>query len=286
MKKKFFYRVLCGFFLGLSVFAPGLSGSVIAIILGVYHDLIAIASNPFKKFKRNVVFCFPLAVGALASAVLFILAFKFLFETYEKATYLLFVGLIAGNIPVIVSEIKKTAFKKRYYIGMALAFAAALALGLFAGGAGETGKIAVTSNIAFFAFAGFIAGAAAMVPGMSVSMILIIMGVYGQLIFAAGSLLEFDFAYFIQFGVFCVCAAVGVVMSAKGIKAAFERLPGLANSLVFGFIAGSLIGIFIESLRIEDNNFYWPAGVLTLAAGLAISFLFVYLGNVMKKRAA
>ena len=55
--KKFLYRVLCGFFLGLSVFAPGFSGSVIAITMGIYKDLVGIASNPFKRFKQNVCTC-------------------------------------------------------------------------------------------------------------------------------------------------------------------------------------------------------------------------------------
>jgi len=117
MSSRFIYRVFCGFFLGLSVFAPGISGSVIAIIMGIYHDLIRIVSNPFKQLKANVLFCMPLAIGAAISAVLFVITFKFLFSTYEKATYLLFVGLIAGNLPVIFAEIKKYEFQKSYQAG-------------------------------------------------------------------------------------------------------------------------------------------------------------------------
>src|SRR5215510_11894359 len=93
--KKILYRIFCGFFLGLSVFAPGFSGSVIAIIMGIYQDLVRIASNPFKRLKENILFCIPLAIGAALSAVLFVILFSFLFDRYEKATYLLFVGLIA-----------------------------------------------------------------------------------------------------------------------------------------------------------------------------------------------
>jgi putative membrane protein len=106
--KKFFYRVFCGFFLGLSIFAPGFSGSVIAIMLGVYQDLVCIVSNPFKRLKQNILFCLPLGIGAAVSAVLFVIAFKFLFGTYEKAAYLLMVGLTAGNLPEILKQIKKS----------------------------------------------------------------------------------------------------------------------------------------------------------------------------------
>ena len=93
--KRFLFRVFSGFFLGISVFAPGFSGSIIAIILGIYQDILRIASNPFKDLKQNIAFCFPLAIGVVGSGLLFIVTFSFLFDKYEKATYLLFVGLIA-----------------------------------------------------------------------------------------------------------------------------------------------------------------------------------------------
>ena len=61
---KFLYRILCGFFLGVSVVAPGFSGSIIAITMGIYQDLLRIISNPFKQFKKNVKYCIPLGIGA------------------------------------------------------------------------------------------------------------------------------------------------------------------------------------------------------------------------------
>ena len=66
---KFLYRIFSGFFLGISLFAPGFSGSIAAIIMGVYQDLVRIISNPFKQFKQNIIFCLPLIIGALISAV-------------------------------------------------------------------------------------------------------------------------------------------------------------------------------------------------------------------------
>jgi len=134
MVTKFFYRIFCGFVLGISVFAPGFSGSIVAIAMGIYQDLLRIVSNPFKPLKENIRFCFPLAIGAAISAVLFLLTFEYLFETYEKATYLLFVGLVTGNLPTIFREVKRLGFKKHYLIGGTCAFAAALALGIVATG--------------------------------------------------------------------------------------------------------------------------------------------------------
>ena len=278
--KKFFYRVFCGFFLGLSIFAPGFSGSVIAIILGIYQDCVRIVSNPFKRLKQNILFCLPLGIGAAVSAVLFVIAFKFLFDNHEKATYLLFIGLICGNLPVIFTEIKKCGFKKRYLIGGACTFAAALALGVFAAGVGQMpGPEGMIATLPLLALSGLAGGIVAPMPGMSVSMILMIFGVYGQLLFAAESFLRLNFTYLLPLGLFVLCALIGLVLASKVIKVVFERYPGLANSMVFGFMAGSLIGILVQSLRLHDANFNWLVGGIMLAAGLGISMLFVFLGR-------
>ena len=285
--KKFFYRVFCGFFLGLSVFAPGFSGSIIAITMGIYQDLVRIASNPFKGLKKNILYCLPLGIGAAASAVVFLLAFKFLFETYEKATFLLFVGLITGNLPLIFGEVKKCGLKKRYLIGGGGAFAAALALGIFSMGsfalAGQAGAAGLTASLPLLALSGFAGGAVALVPGMSVTMILILMGVYGQLLFAAESFLHLELTYLLPFGLFGLCALAGLVLASWGIKAVFEKAPGFANSMVFGFMAGALLGVLIQSLRLEDARFNWLLGGIMLAAGLGVSMLFVVLGRRMEK---
>ena len=294
MIKKFFYRVLCGFFLGLSIFAPGFSGSVIAIIMGIYQDLVRIASNPFKRLKQNIVFCLPLAIGAALSGVLFVLVFQFLFENHEKATCLLFVGLISGNLHVVFVQVKKCGFRWHYLIGGIAAFAAALAFGLISGGlpaAGPRGGAqGVTSSLPILALSGFLAGVAAPIPGMSVSMVLILFGVYGQLLFAANAMLNnslghLDFTQLIPLGLFGLCAAVGAVLAARGIKFVFERYPGFANSMVLGFMAGSLAGILVQSLRLPDEGFTWLLGGICLAAGAGIALLFVALGRRLDKDA-
>ena len=282
MIKNFLYKVLCGFLLGLSIFAPGFSGSIIAIIMGIYQDLIRIVSNPFKNLKQNILYCIPLGIGAAISAVLFVIAFKFLFETYEKATYLLFVGLIVGNLPIIFKDIRSATFKKSYLLGGVVAFAMALTLGLLVLGVSSSGITeGATSSLSMFSISGFLAGLTALVPGMSVSMILILTGVYTQLIFIADSLLHLDFTCLVPFGVFGLLAVIGLVLTSKGIKFIFEKYPGLANTAIFGFMSGSLIGIFVQSLKLDDPSFNWFLGGTMLFLGLAVSFLFVFLGKKM-----
>jgi len=232
--------------------------------------------------KLNILFCLPLGIGAAISGVLFVIGFKYLFDTYEKATYFLFVGLISGNLPVIFTEIKKRGFKKRYLIGTIGAFAAALAFSVFSKGVGQsTSTEGLTASLLILVLSGATGGVATLIPGMSVSMVLIIFGVYDELIFAVHSLLYLDFTFLAPFGIFAACALAGLMITSKGIKFVFERYPGFANAMVFGFMVGSLIGILIHSLHLKDPNFNWLLGGIMLAVGLGISMLFVILARIM-----
>jgi len=284
MIKEFLYKVLCGFVIGISMFAPGFSGSVMSIIMGVYQDIIRIASNPFKDFKKNVLFCIPLGIGAIISAVLFVITFKFLFDTYEKATYLLFVGLIFGNLPIIFTEIKKYEFQKKYVIGGISSFVISLILCILAiGVVKESGADGITVALPMLGISGFITGASLLIPGLSVATVLLMLGVYSQLIYIGESLIHMNFTYLALFIVFVVCTIIGVVIASRGIKYIFEKFPGFANTVVFGFMIGSLIGILIHSLQISDANFNWLIGTIVLAAGIGVSLLFVRIGRVMNK---
>jgi len=282
MLKRFLYRVFCGFFLGISVFAPGFSGSIVAIVLGIYEDLLRIISNPFKPFKKNVLFCFPLGIGVVVSGVLFVIVFRYLFDTYEKATYLLFIGLIAGNLPIIFAKVKESGFKKHYLFGAVCAFAAALALGVLTIGVGQSTRAeGLTAGLPLLALSGFAGGVTTLIPGMSVSMVLIIFGVYNQLLFAANTFLSLDMTFLVPFGLFTVCAVIGLVLTSRGIKYIWVKYPGLASATIFGFMLGSLIGIFVQSLRITDESFTWLSGGVMLAIGLGVSMLFVVLKKKM-----
>ncbi|MCL2664465.1 MAG: DUF368 domain-containing protein [Defluviitaleaceae bacterium] len=280
MIKNFLFRIFCGFFLGLSIFAPGFSGSVVAIIMGIYKDLLDIASNPLKNLKKNILFLLPLIIGAGVSAVPFVFGFKYLFDTYEKATYLMFVGLIAGNLPVIFGSVKKSGYKQKYLFGGIGAFVFAL----FVSVAAISGMQAAAQTDGFgiglpmLSLGGLAAGIAAPVPGMSLSTVLILMGVYYPLIFAAESIMRMSFDYLPHFFLFLLCVAAGIVLASRGIKTIFEKYPGFANTTVLGFMAGSLAGILIQAHNLNDPNFTWFSGIAMLVAGLAVSAVFVFVG--------
>jgi len=284
--KQFFYYIFCGFFLGISAFAPGFSGSVMAITMGIYGDLVRIMSNPLKELRQNLSFFIGIAIGIAISGILFVLAFRVLIERHLRATFLLFVGLILGNLPMIAKEIKQFQFQKRYLIGGLLSFAFALILSLVGFGASQMAS-ADTESVLFLrlALAGFIAGAITLVPGMSISAILIMLGVYGSLIAMVDGLLHLNWHYLPPVLGTILFAALGLILTARIIKRIFKRFPGFANTCVFGFMSGTLVGILIESFFLEDQSFTWPLGIFTLIVGLGVSILFILLGGEMRKKA-
>lgn len=277
--KNFFYRILCGFCLGISVFAPGISGSVMAIILGIYDKLLEIVANPFHNLKKNIKYLFPMGIGAVISFVLFILVFSYLFETYQTATYILFIGLIAGNLPVVFKQTREVAFKPHFLVGLVLTAGFACMMGIL--GERTMTSVAVAGlPLWYLGIAGGVAGFASLIPGMSISMILIVMGTYESLLTAVKTL---DLLTVAVVGCSFVLA---MVVSSRFIRFVFAKFTGFANYMVIGFLIGSILGIAYGVFAAGYSGI-WNVlvGVLMLCAGLGISLLFVYLGKKVESTA-
>ena len=280
----FFYRMLCGAFLGISVIAPGISGSIMAVMMGIYDDLITIISNPFKKFKNNFFFLLPMVIGAVVSMLLLLKVLDFLFANYTVPAYLLFMSLIAGSIPSVVDEARQTPIKKKYFIGTVLAFAFALTIGILA----KT-DFSIASNTAsipmeiYFPVCGAISGMMSMVPGMSISMLLMMFGVYEPLLTLATSLMSPDGWFTAEWfgGVFTVATVViafliGMVLFSNITKRVFEKYHSLGFLMVLGFMSGSLVSIFPG---LPSGWLNWVLSIVAIAVGLSISYLFKILGK-------
>lgn len=283
----FFYRMLCGAFLGISVIAPGISGSIMAVMMGIYDDLINIISNPFKKFKNNFFYLLPMVLGALISMVLLIKVLDFLFENYTVPAYLLFMSLIAGSVPTVIDEAKQEPIKKKYFIGTVLAFAFALTIGILgksnvAVGVETANTASLTMKI-YLPVCGGIAGMMSMVPGMSISMLLMMFGIYEPLLNLATGLMSpdrwFSSAWFGEgITVATVVAAflIGMVLFSNITKTVFKKYHSLGFLMVLGFMSGSIVSIFPG---LPKGLLNWILSIVAIAIGLSISYLFKVLGK-------
>ncbi len=268
----FFYRVLCGAFLGISIIAPGISGSIMAVMMGIYDDLLEIVSNPLKNFKRNFFYLLPMGIGAVLSIFLLLQILDILFENYPTPAYLLFIGLIAGSMPTVYEETRKP-FKKRYLIGLLCAFAFALAIGMLAKGGTVMTSVTGMMPLWYLSLSGAIAGVTSMIPGMSVSMMLMMLGVYEPLLNAAAKL---DVLTVAPVTIFFL---VGMVLFSKLTKYIFQKYRNFAYFMVLGFMTGSIFNIF-PALPVGVTE--WLMSAAAVCLGVGISILFRQLGKKFK----
>jgi len=270
------FRVLCGFFIGISVVAPGVSGSIMAVMMGIYRDLINIVSNPLKNFKKNFFYLLPMGIGALISLVLFVTILSYSFDKYPVQSQFLFVGLIGGSLVEVVKQTRKVTFKRHYLIGIVIAFVIALAMGLL--GNIETSIYVESISLWYLCIVGGIAGLVSIVPGMSVSMILMLFGVYNYLLHTASGITS-DIGHFfsvaIPVGIFFL---IGMIAFSNLIKFVFNKYPGFAYSMVLGFMCGTLIAVLIQAVP-QVAGINWIACCILLIIGLCVSVGFQLLGK-------
>lgn len=272
-RKNFFYRMFCGALLGVSIIAPGISGSIMAVVMGIYDDLIEIISNPFKNFWKNVAYVLPMCFGAGLSVLALLQILRLLFDSFPVPAYLLFISLIAGSIPTVAAEAKAGTVKPKYAVGTVIAFAAALSVGLMAKYDIALPVGTTMQNLPvkiFYPISGAIAGITSMIPGMSVSMMLMMLGVYEPLLHAAADL---DVLTIAPVG---ICFVLGMILFSRVTKIVFRKWRGLGYLMVLGFMCGSLVSIFPGLPKTALDAIL---SCIAIAAGCAVSIALRKIGR-------
>ncbi len=257
--------VLKGGIIGVANIIPGVSGGTMAVVLGVYEDLIDAISNFFtNKEKRNfyVWFLLKIAFGAVVAILALSWVMDFLLLNYPKKTYLFFIGLIAGSIPSIYNahdDMKPN-------ISSVIAFFAGVLLILsfawFFPEADKTKDIgfqydATGSGLILLLVGGFFAGGSMIVPGISGSFVLVLLGQYRVVIIAIKEL------NFILLGVIAVGAGLGVWAFAKLINLLLKSFPKQTFYFILGLVVASLYPIFPGL----------PNGIIQASFAIMLAFL-------------
>ncbi|MGB6779729.1 MAG: DUF368 domain-containing protein [Planococcus citreus] len=238
MEWKNIYR---GILMGISDLIPGVSGGTIAFILGIYDRLLESISGFFsREWKKQLGFLVPLGIGIVITLLLFSRFIEFLLENHYEATQFFFMGLIFGVLPYIMkqAEVKKN-FTARHLV-ILLVIGAALASMAFIQTDDNVAPITELSLPTFFLlfFSGWIASMAMLLPGISGSFILLLIGVYSTAINAL-STLNLPIVLAIGAGVM-----VGFVVSSKAISYLLEHFTYVTYAAIIGLILGSLFVVF------------------------------------------
>jgi len=166
---------LKGIIVGIGGIAPGLSGSILLVILGLYKKTVEAIGTIFKNFKKNVLFLIPLFAGFGVGIVLFSKVVDYFITNFEMYTRFVFLGLVLGTIPLFYKEVKKKGFNKKYYIAIAITFILGLLLFFFNS---NLFPQVTNPNIFQSALLGFSVAGSTIIPGVDSAVILSSLGMY------------------------------------------------------------------------------------------------------------
>ena len=247
-------NILKGMLIGIANIIPGVSGGTMAVSMGIYDKIIHCISHPFKDLKNNILFLIPIVLGMGIAIAASAFGIDYLFEKFPFQTNLLFIGLILGSFPAIYRKVKERTIGLGHIFSAVLFFIAVVGMALMNGKQGGTIIIEVTAADAVKLFlVGVLASATMVIPGVSGSMILLLLGYYNPIldyikewIMAA---LSFDFGaiwkptfVLVPFG---VGVLVGMVVIAKIIEIIFEKFPIYAYWSIIGLLFASPIAILL-----------------------------------------
>lgn len=256
----FILDMLKGAVIGIANVIPGVSGGTMAVSMGIYNKLISSVSHLFSQFKKSIRTLLPILIGCVIGIVCFTYAIKYLLTNQPLPTCLTFLGLILGGVPVLIREMKTGIRKSRRRKLTAMNVLAFLVMFLLAAALPFlkestdtlTTLTATPGTMIVLFFMGIIAAATMVIPGVSGSMILMILGYYYGVINSITGFMDAlkagnwnallgEAAILIPFGIGCV---LGIFLIAKLIEYLFERHTVSTYAAILGLILSSPFGIF------------------------------------------
>ncbi|MEG0176805.1 DUF368 domain-containing protein [Anaerorhabdus sp.] len=241
--------VVFGILMGIANVIPGVSGGTIAVILNFYDRLMESITLNFKVIKRNLPFLIPLALGLGIGIVGLSKIMSLLLINFPTQTYFGFIGIVLGSLPLIFFKAKgKTKeIKPINWIAFAIALVIMLYFAFMnADKESAAAAIKYTSlNLESFVvcFIGMaIATVTMIIPGISGSLILIIMGLYGTVYGFA--IAEFNIPLLIPCG---LGGVVGLLGGAKGVRFLLDRYEQVTYMAILGLLVGSFVQLYMLS---------------------------------------
>jgi len=228
---------LKGLVIGGTMTVPGVSGGSMAMILGIYERLISSISSFFKQVKENLTFLSIFLVGSFLGMFLFANSLLNLMETYPMPVRYFFVGTVAGGIPMIFKEAKVKKITWQSIVFLFIGIIAVSLIGLLPNNLFSIQNDGVLSLLLQM-IGGFIIAIALVLPGISVSQMLLMLGLYEEVMEAISTLNVFGV---LPLGIGIVA---GILLTTKFLENAMKRYPQATYLIVLGFILGSLPELF------------------------------------------
>jgi len=240
--KSYMSEILKGFIIGASMSVPGVSGGTMAILLGIYDRLISSISNFFKDVKGNFLFLFKFCAGAGLGIVLLARVISWLLDTFPLPVSFFFLGAVIGGIPTLYKKTAKSAIKFSSFVYFILGLVIVVSIGFIPAGNFNISSGTGFGHIIMLLITGIIIAIALVLPGISTSHMLLILGMYDSMLLAIN---EFDIVYV---GVLCVATLIGIIITTKPIEWVMKKYPHQTYCMIIGFVLGSTFEIFRDKI--------------------------------------
>lgn len=287
-KKEVLKGGVLGAFIGLAIIVPGVSGSVVAIILRLYEKLLYALGNLLKEFKKCVKFLIPIAIGAVVGLAVGFIGVKALLAVLPFAIVALFAGLMFGAFPAVTDQLKG----EKVTVPRALLFAVGFlvpitisALSIFVNGGGLPIEGLKFYHYIIFVVVGFAISITQLAPGLSATAFLMILGCYTPIINSISlSYWQENPQIFILYACLVVGFLVGLITVSKWLSVLFEKKHAPSFFTVAGLSLGSTVAMFFNSEIMETYTSWGESGVpvwqiilgvVLFAIGTVCAYMFV-----------
>lgn len=272
--------ILKGMVIGIANIIPGVSGGTMMVSMGIYDKLIHCITHLFSEFKKSIKFLIPIAIGMGIAIIASSFGLEYLFGHFPIQTNLLFIGLIVGGLPAIAKNVKGNSIKVGHIIACLLFFALVVVMAVMGETEGNAADMSFNLiNVIKLFGVGIVAAATMVIPGVSGSMMLLLMGYYNPILNSINdfirSLVAFDMdgilagcGILIPFGVGVV---VGIFAIAKLVEIVFEKFPLYAYWAIIGLIVASPIAIIAMGSFPAITVVSAITGVIALAVGFVVA---------------
>ena len=273
-------NILKGMVIGIANVIPGVSGGTMMVSMGIYDKLIHCITHLFSEFNKNVMFLLPIVIGMGIAIIGSSFTIEKAFERFPIQTSLMFVGLVVGGLPAMWKNVKGQTIKPGHMAAFMVFFAVVVVMAFMGDTEGNAVDLSFNAiNVVKLFSVGVIAAATMVIPGVSGSMMLLLLGYYYPVLSAINSFIS-DLITLNIDGLLAGCGVlvpfgigvvVGIFAIAKLIEIIFSKFPLYAYWAIIGLIVASPIAIIAMGSFPIINVMTVFAGIVSLAVGFVIA---------------
>jgi len=277
-------QLLIGIVIGGGMILPGVSGGVLAVVLGIYETMLDAIGHFFTNVKKNILFLAPLFAGLFIGVLLFGKVLYFVFDKYPMEAKFSFMGLILGGVPVLFREIGKKGNKKLNTPTFLISFFVSIVLFVLGNGifninfSSSLGNEGLAFVLLFVTGIIFVAGK--IIPGISSSFMLMLIGMYQFLLNILNDPLGLSRNEYLQLIPFGLGVIIGGIFLIKIIQYLLKNHFSITYSIIIGFVIGSLAAIY-PGFSFDYHGFI---GLILLITSFLIAYKFTLTGEKDLKR--